>query len=108
MERPGDGEGERPFAGQGFRDCLHRLGLPDHPFGKTLLKFQQLLTLTSEQALDRNPGPTSHNISDISRFNLFSQQGRPFLLGLIQRLFKIGAALLDAMQLVVLKTGSLF
>ena len=65
------------------------------------------MTLTSEKTLDRNPSPTRHNISNISRLHLFSQQGRPFLLCLIQRLFKIGAALLDTMQLVVLKTGSL-
>ena len=87
---------------------MHRLWLANHPFGKTLLKFQQLLTLTSKKALDWNPSPTGHHIRDISRFHLFSQQGRPFLLGLIQRLFKISAALLNAMQLVVLKTGGLF
>jgi hypothetical protein len=66
------------------------------------------LTLTSEKTLDRNPCPTGHHISDISRFHLFSQQGRPVFLCRIQQLFKIGAALLDAMQLVVLKARSLF
>ena len=91
------------------RSChsLHGFRLPDHALLQTLIEFQQFLAFPCQQSLDRDPGPAGHHVGDVRSFHLFSQQCSSRSLGITEGLFKVGAALLEPMQLVVLKTGSL-
>ena len=85
----------------------HGLPLADHPLRQALLELQQLLALTRHQALDRDPGPAGHHIGNIPLFHLFPQQGLSALLTRLELLLQFVAALLHAMELVVLQPGRL-
>ena len=75
--------------------------------GETTPKLQQLLALTRHQTLHRNPGPAGDHIGNIPLFHLFPQQGLSALLTRLELLLQFVAALLHAMELVVLQPGRL-
>ena len=69
------------------------------------VEIQEFAPLARQQPLHGNPGPTGHQISDVTGFHLLAQQSRSSGLGLRLGRLQFVPALLQPMQLVVLEAG---
>ena len=69
------------------------------------VEIQEFAPLARQQPLHGNPGPTSHQISDVTGLHLLAQQSRSSGLGLRLGRLQFIPALLHPMQLVVLEAG---
>ena len=94
-----------PGPADGSSNGGHRLALTNHPFSEMGVEIQEFAPLARQQPLHGNPGPTGHQISDVTGLHLLAQQSRSSGLGLRLGRLQFIPALLHPMQLVVLEAG---